>query len=253
MAATHNCKFSLYLLQKSWSQPTKAIEFTPIPVDEASEHFQSVVSKEFQPAEDFGEDAFNVALASTAAVSLLASIHYRELRSCVCLIQSDLKRFRNFVVHTVMATDIADKELNGKRKERWRQCFDEWTDDPTGGDVQRKAIIVIEHLIQATDSAHTMQPFEVYKKWNERLFYEVYSAVDSGRAESDPSEKWYEGEIGFDDSCIIPLEKKLGACRIFGVASDEYLNYAQENRQKWTNEGKALVAFMVITVSREKA
>ena len=74
MAATHNCKFSLYLLQKSWSQPTKAVEFTPIPVDEASEHIQSVVSKEFQQAEDFGEDAINVALASTAAVSLLASM-----------------------------------------------------------------------------------------------------------------------------------------------------------------------------------
>jgi RNase adaptor protein for sRNA GlmZ degradation len=62
------------LLQKSWSQPTKAVEFTPIPVDEASEHIQSVVSKEFQQAEDFGEDPINVALASTAAVSLLASM-----------------------------------------------------------------------------------------------------------------------------------------------------------------------------------
>jgi hypothetical protein len=166
---------------------------------------------------------------------------YRELRSCLCPNQSDLKRFRNFVVNTVMATDIADKELNGKRKERWRQCFDEWPDDPTSGDVQRKATIVIEHLIQASDIAHTMQHFEVYKKWNERLFYEVYSAFDSGRAEGDPSEKWCEGEIGFYDFYIIPLAKKLGACGVFGVASDEYLNYAQENRQKWAHEGKALV------------
>ena len=60
----------------------------------------------------------------------------------------------------VMATDIADKELNGKRKERWRQCFDEWPDNPTNDDIQRKATIVIEHLIQASDVAHTMQHFE---------------------------------------------------------------------------------------------
>jgi hypothetical protein len=166
---------------------------------------------------------------------------YRELRSCLCPNQSDLKRFRNFVVNTVMATDIADKELSAKRKERWRHCFDEWPDEPTNEDVQRKATIVIEHLIQASDVAHTMQHFEVYKKWNERLFFEVYSAFDNGRAQNDPSEKWYEGEIGFFDFYIIPLAKKLGACGVFGVASDEYLNYAQENRQKWTKEGKALV------------
>ena len=117
---------------------------------------------------------------------------YREFRNCLCPNQYELKRFRNFVVNTgkwmcgaqllyigrlqfqyhfsqvlahqylaiVMATDIADKELNGKRKERWRQCFEEWPDDPTNDDIQRKATIVIEHLIQASDVAHTMQHFE---------------------------------------------------------------------------------------------
>jgi hypothetical protein len=166
---------------------------------------------------------------------------YRELRNCLCRNQSDLKRFRSFVVNTVMATDIADKELSAKRKYRWSQCFDEWPDNPTSADLNRKATIVIEHLIQASDVAHTMQHFQVYKKWNERLFYEVYSAFDNGRAEIDPSEKWYEGEIGFFDFYIIPLAKKLGACGVFGVASDEYLNYAQANRETWTKEGKDVV------------
>ena len=166
---------------------------------------------------------------------------YRAFRTCLCPNQNELKRFRNFVVNTVMATDIADKELNAKRKERWHECFEEWPEEPTADDVQRKATIVIEHLIQASDVAHTMQHFEVFKKWNERLFYEVYTAFDSGRGANDPSIGWYDGEIGFFDFYVVPLAQKLGTCGVFGVASDEYLNYAQENRQKWKKEGKSLV------------
>ena len=70
---------------------------------------------------------------------------------------------------------------------------------------------------------------------------EMYTAFRNGRADSDPSEGWYKGELGFFDFYIIPLAKKLGTCGVFGVSSDEYLNYAQENRKEWTNEGHKLV------------
>jgi len=40
----------------------------------------------------------------------------------------------------------------------------------------------------------------------------------------------YKGEIGFFDFYIIPLAKKLKECGVFGVSSDEYLNYATKNR-----------------------
>jgi hypothetical protein len=99
--------------------------------------------------------------------------------------------------------------------------------------VNRKATIVIEHLIQASDIAHTMQHWHIYRKWNERLFEEMYEAYLTGRAEKDPSEFWYQGEIGFFDFYIIPLAKKLDDCGVFGMSSDEYLNYAMKNRQEW--------------------
>ena len=60
---------------------------------------------------------------------------------------------------------------------------------------------------------------------NERLFQEMYEAWLTGRSEKDPSEGWYNGEIWFYDNYIIPLAKKLKDCGVFGVASDEYLNY----------------------------
>lgn len=47
-----------------------------------------------------------------------------------------------------------------------------------------------------------------------------------------PADNWYKGELGFFDFYIIPLAKKLKECGVFGVSSDEYLNYAQKNRQE---------------------
>eukprot|EP00980_Cylindrotheca_fusiformis_P008489 scaffold1803_cov99-Cylindrotheca_fusiformis.AAC.3 len=70
---------------------------------------------------------------------------------------------------------------------------------------------------------------------------ECYGAYRGGRAESDPSKNWYKGEIGFFDFYVIPLAKKLQSCGVFGVSSQEYLNYASANRDEWVREGEALV------------
>ena len=40
--------------------------------------------------------------------------------------------------------------------------------------VNRKATIVLEHLLQAANISHCMQNWKVYLKWNERLFDENY-------------------------------------------------------------------------------
>ncbi len=112
--------------------------------------------------------------------------------------------------------------------------------------MNRKATIVIEHLIQASDIAHTMQHWHIYRKWNERLFDEMYEAYLNGRAEKDPSEFWYQGEIGFFDFYIIPLAKKLKECGVFGVSSDEYLNYAMANRREWEAKGESAVEVMKV-------
>lgn len=40
---------------------------------------------------------------------------------------------------------------------------------------------------------------------------------------------------------MIPLARKLKECGVFGVSSDEYLDYAEANRSEWKKKGKALV------------
>lgn len=109
----------------------------------------------------------------------------------------------------------------------------------------RRATIVIEHIIQASDVAHTMQHWNVYKRWNEKLFQEMYVAYKLGRSPKDPSLGWYNGELWFFDNYVIPLAKKLDECGVFGVASDECLFNAIENRREWALKGESVVEEML--------
>jgi 3'5'-cyclic nucleotide phosphodiesterase len=165
-----------------------------------------------------------------------------------------------FLHEGVLATDIVDKDLKTLRNARWDRVFNtengptnDSVMDPSkrvliGSQVEcinRKATIIMEHLIQASDIAHTMQHWHIYRKWNECYFQECYDAYRNGRAEMDPAIYWYQGEIGFFDYYIIPLAKKLKDCGVFAVSSDEYYNYAVQNRQEWQMRGQKIVAEMV--------
>jgi len=180
------------------------------------------------------------------AWGMLMSNRYKDLRQCIYTTQAELERFRSIVINVVLATDIADKDLGAGRKARWDKAFKlgdaaNHVDENPRDEVNRKATIVIEHLIQASDIAHTMQHWHVYRKWNERLYAEMQKAYVEGRTLGDPAEKWYEGEIGFFDFYIIPLAKKLKDCGVFGVSSAEYLDYALANREEWVRRGREVV------------
>mmetsp|Transcript_20229 Transcript_20229/g.43726 ORF Transcript_20229/g.43726 Transcript_20229/m.43726 type:complete len:1181 (+) Transcript_20229:158-3700(+) len=171
------------------------------------------------------------------AWEVLMEAQYHDLRRAIYTTAEELRRFRQLVVNTVMATDIFDKDLAMLRKSRWEKAFgveDDYSPEATN----RKATVVMEHLIQASDVSHTMQHWHVYTKWNERLYREMYAAYLAGRTDKDPTDGWYEGEIKFFDGWVIPLAKKLKECGVFGVSSDEYLNYAEKNRAEWVVRGE---------------
>jgi hypothetical protein len=89
-----------------------------------------------------------------------------------------------------------------------------------------------------------MQHWKVYREWNEKLYLEMFQAYMDGRTDSDPTNNWFENEIGFLDFYVIPLAKKLAHCGVFGVTSFEYLNFAVRNREEWENKGKEIVQNM---------
>ena len=179
---------------------------------------------------------------------LLMGDEFSNLRRCLFDSQKTLNRFRSLVVNSLMATDIADQQLKKLRNNRWEKAFAETLDaveESSRDAINRKATIVIEHLIQASDISHTMQHWHVYRKWNERLFMEMYQAFRDGRSDKNPADFWAKGEIGFFDFYIIPLAKKLKECGVFGVSSGEFLGYAIENRRTWEQQGADVVSEMM--------
>jgi 3'5'-cyclic nucleotide phosphodiesterase/Adenylate and Guanylate cyclase catalytic domain len=196
----------------------------------------------------------NKSIAEQNSVDLawktLMDPRFEDLRRCIYDDETELLRFRHLVVNSVMATDVFDKELDALRKARWNKAFhEEQTSETQKQNIDRKATIVIEHLIQASDVSHTMQHWHVYQKWNARLFEEMYKAYKDGRTQKDPAEGWYQGELWFFDNYVIPLAKKLKECGVFGVSSDEYLNYAVENRREWEKKGANIVKTMMQTMT----
>eukprot|EP00526_Cylindrotheca_closterium_P003695 CAMPEP_0113621262 /NCGR_PEP_ID=MMETSP0017_2-20120614/10860_1 /TAXON_ID=2856 /ORGANISM="Cylindrotheca closterium" /LENGTH=1329 /DNA_ID=CAMNT_0000530993 /DNA_START=95 /DNA_END=4084 /DNA_ORIENTATION=- /assembly_acc=CAM_ASM_000147 len=187
------------------------------------------------------------------AWDLLMEDRFQRLRRCLFATKAELKRFRQLVVNLVMATDIFEKEMKSIREARWARVFrSDISDSVSSAEFRNlKAAIVIEHIIQAADVAHTMQHWKVYTKWNECLFREMYEAFQAGRSEKDPSEGWYKGELWFFDNYVIPLARKLEECRVFGVASDECLNYALENRKEWAVKGEAMLEQMTRKIKQE--
>jgi hypothetical protein len=181
------------------------------------------------------------------AWTVLEDDSFDELRACICANDNEKKRFRQLIVNAVMATDIADRELQTLRKDRWDVAFRENSESAVSKlDMDRRATIVFEYIIQASDVSHCMQHWLTYQKFNSRLFEERYLAWMQGVAgENDPSIGWYNGEIWFFDNYIIPLAEKLAECGVFGVSYHEFLNYAQANRLEWEQKGHQMVAEMM--------
>jgi hypothetical protein len=221
-------------------------------VDHAGVPNALLVKENAEVALKFGEKSAAEQNSVFIAWEMLMEPKYEILRACIYTDNEERTRFRQLVVNTVMATDIMDRELQLVRKNRWEEAFKEEkkTDAMLSNyDRSRKATSVIEHIIQASDVAHTMQHWHIFKRWNERLFDEMYIAYKLGRTDKDPAIGWFEAQIGFFDNYIIPLAKKLKECGVFGVAGNEYLSYALENRREWELKGEEESAVLVVNFS----
>jgi hypothetical protein len=165
---------------------------------------------------------------------------FSDLRKCIYSDDTELQRFRHVVVNSVLATDNS-AELQNLRMSRWEKTFGTGAYNINREDVNRKATIVLEYLMQASTVFHTMQPWIVYEKWCSKDFEEQHLAFKNGRTKEDPSLTWYQDELDLFDNYAIPLAMQLKDCDAFVVSSDEYLSFALKNRQYLATKGKTLV------------
>ena len=179
------------------------------------------------------------------AWDILMEDRFSTLRSLIFVNSDEMRRFKQLLLNTVLATDIADKERSKLGRARWQRAFhpedmEEGAEEELDEVSMRslKATLTFEQIMQASDVAHTMQHWQTFLKWNRRLYTELSKGHREGRGVFDPRNGWYKGEIGFFDFYIIPLAKKLKDCGVFGSAATEYLDHALEIRRRWEEEGK---------------
>lgn len=165
---------------------------------------------------------------------------FEDLRCAICANEQEMRRFRQLVVKAVIATDHADKQLVARRRMRWEKAF-----GSEGDNMDLKATIVVVLLLQAADSFHAIQHWDVYRKWSERKFSEAYEAFESGRVAKNPSLDWYQNELSLLDEHIIPLCKSMKQLGAFGKSADESLALVATNRAKLIAGKETIVKVML--------
>lgn len=178
------------------------------------------------------------------AWSQLMQPEFEDLRECICADELELKHFRQCVINSVLATDFMDKQLLELRKGRWEKAYGEGV-DKTKNNLDLKASIVLKLTMQASDSFHALQHWQLFQKWSERHFLELYGAFKTGRIHVDPSIFWYKSELMFFDEHVIPLCKKMERSGVFGTSANEFLAFATTNRDLWSSKGATLVQSFV--------
>jgi hypothetical protein len=131
----------------------------------------------------------------------------------------ELKRFRQLVVNSVMATDIMDKDL----KELRNSLGSRFQEVPLlslrySRHCESGHTIVIEHLIKlpmSHDAALAHLPYGT------SVYLKIVRGLQVRHSDKDPSDFWYKGEMGFFDFYIIPLAKssRIAVCLEFPATS----------------------------------
>jgi hypothetical protein len=89
---------------------------------------------------------------------------YKDLVECLCPTEEEKDRLKKLVTKAVLATDLFDDDLRKSRNERWEHVFGSKLNAALSRvgengfeDINSlKVTIVLEHLIQASDVAHTV-------------------------------------------------------------------------------------------------
>ena len=123
----------------------------------------TLVAEETELAQKYNNKSVAEQNSVDLAWNLLMGPKYQALRSAIYSNEVEMRRFRQLVVNSVMATDIADKDKKVFRNARWDRAFHETVIENEHDSINRKATIVIEHLIQASDVSHTMQHVSILR------------------------------------------------------------------------------------------
>jgi 3'5'-cyclic nucleotide phosphodiesterase len=183
--------------------------------------------------------------ALDTAWTVLMKPDFADLRGCIYGSLDEMKKFRQLLVNSFLATDCVDDELVTMRKNRWEKAFVVGKGSKTSETRNLQATVVLEMLMSSSDIFYSIQNWHLFQKWNERQFYEMYKAYQTGRLAQDPCIFWYKSVLLFFDEHVISVTKQMHECGFLDFSGDEQLSFALANRQQWAAKGGNLVASMV--------
>jgi 3'5'-cyclic nucleotide phosphodiesterase len=108
-----------------------------------------------------------------------------------------------------------------------------------------KATVVMETIMTAADVAHNLQGWSQMVIWSGRLYLELRKAYVEGRG-VDPQTRWFENQIGFLESYLLPLARRLEDMGVFGEYTSQTFAFTVEaNRDKWLIEGQEVTEAII--------
>lgn len=193
---------------------------------------------------DCGDDDAKIDLPANLAENQRRSISHRieRRRSSMASRHSTSSKYRQRlgILRTV--------DLSGETLETFSRASSiahSLSSDPTtyGVDLEGdesndlKATVVMETIMLAADVAHNLQGWEHMVKFSNRLYMELRTAYVKKRG-TDPEPRWFENQIGFLESYLLPLAHRLDDTGVFGEKTGEiFAANVIANRDKWLTNG----------------
>jgi len=181
--------------------------------------------------------------------NLLEDGDYADLRQEIFPTDVDKSMFLDYFRVAILATDIASSHRRDQCRERWEFSFGKHTcsTDKHDNDLS----VVIEHVMQAADIAHTMQDWATLLKWNFRLLRELYTCYQKDLM-PDPIPNWAAGQVSFFDGIVAPLVKRLDKTRALGPQfGNSLVIWVDHVRTKWNQVGDDVTNIMAKAIKEE--
>jgi hypothetical protein len=175
---------------------------------------------------------------------------YENLRTCLFASTLEFERFQQIAMHVITTIDLTDRSLAGELEFRSESSLALQSLSGNVDCLNFKASTMLHLIIRASNASHAMQHFTTYKKWNVRLMSEVFATHKFGSLASDPTKDWYEKEIQFLETYVIPLAQRLSEA--VGMSCIEFLDFATANRMEWILSGQTIVSQAVDGLLQEK-
>ncbi|CAB9512119.1 Receptor-type guanylate cyclase gcy [Seminavis robusta] len=216
---------------------------------------EQLMKEDSDMAEYFNNTCLQQQNALDVAWELLVGETCENLLLAICSHSAmELDRFRKYMVHAMMATDLEDRDLMLARYKRWNEVSNPHHSTNRRNSLSSspptwlQSIVCIEQAMQLAKQIHAVQTPVFFSQWSDRCFREQYLAYIKGRREQDPCQHYYEDQLRSFRRAIVPQTERYnrnssngGRTLMLLGTCDELTRQARQNLEEWERSGQMRV------------